>query len=130
MGELSYTNKNVEGGKLNLTDVEAFKPDAPTGLFLPGITYAIAGYIAAKVFVDGLERVGEGELTWETYIAALEDGPIDIPMGGTVDFSDGKRWGIASMALLKLAIVENEGVKSPSWAALKPIETLETIQAK
>ncbi|HHT98978.1 MAG TPA: hypothetical protein GXZ79_02705 [Acholeplasma sp.] len=51
-------------------------------------------------------------------------------MGGTVDFSDGKRWGIASMALLKLAIVENEGVKSPSWAALKPIETLETIQAK
>lgn len=113
-----------------VADIEAFKPDAPTGLFLPGIAYAIAGYIAAKVFVDGLERVGEGELTWETYIAALEDGPIDIPMGGTVDFSDGKRWGIASMALLKLEIVENEGVKSPSWAALKPIETLETIQAK
>ncbi|TNF09379.1 MAG: hypothetical protein EP317_00915 [Bacillota bacterium] len=100
-----------------------------------GIAYAIAGYIAAKVFVEGIERVGEDELTWKSYIEAMEEGPIDIPMGGTVDFSEGKRWGIASMSLLKLATVPVDPQTDPatyvhSWAANKPIETLETIQAK
>jgi len=54
-------------------------------------SFATAGYIAAVVFVEGLERVAAAgdPLTWDNYIAAMEDGPIDIPMGGTVDFSDG-----------------------------------------
>lgn len=63
--------------------------------------YAMAGYVAAKVFLAGIARV-EGELTFETFIQAMESAPIDIPMGGEIDFSDGKRWGIASMALSKL----------------------------
>jgi ABC-type branched-subunit amino acid transport system substrate-binding protein len=63
--------------------------------------FAMAGYVAANVFLSGLQRV-EGELTFETFIQAMEAGPIDVPMGGEIDFSDGKRWGIASMALSKL----------------------------
>ena len=47
-----------------------------------------AGYIAAINFIDGLKRVeaNEQDLTWETFIKAMEEGPLDIPMGGTVDF--------------------------------------------
>lgn len=82
------------------------------GLQLPGVAYAIAGWVAAHVFVEGLKAVGTEELTWESYVKAIENlGPIDIPMGGTVDFSGGKRWGIDSMALLKLAIVSG----APAW---------------
>lgn len=88
--------------------------------------YAMAGYIAASIFVQGLEIVGDDLLTWETYIDAMESAPLEVPMGGTVDFTDGKRWGIASMALLKL---DNSGA-APAWGKLFGIETLEDIQAK
>lgn len=88
--------------------------------------YAMAGYIAAAIFVEGLERVGDDLLTWETYIDAMEEAPIDVPMGGTVDFTEGKRWGIASMALLQL---DNSG-DAPAWNKTREIETLEEIQNK
>lgn len=63
--------------------------------------YAIAGYIAAKIFIMGLERVEEAnkELTWLNYIEAMEESPVDLPMGGELDFSDGARLGIAELAL-------------------------------
>ncbi|MDX9691244.1 MAG: ABC transporter substrate-binding protein [Acholeplasmataceae bacterium] len=131
-----YANAWVDIMKNSMADLTEFyaimaaaEKDAVTG-----VAYAIAGYIAAKVFVEGLERVGEDELVWESYIDAMEEGPIDIPMGGTVDFSGGKRWGIASMSLLKLSTTpvadSNPQTYTHSWAANKPIETLETIQAK
>ena len=41
-------------------------------------------------------------------------------MGGTVDFSDGKRWGIASMALLKLEIKDSK----PAWGKVRNIEDI------
>ncbi len=88
--------------------------------------YAMAGYIAASIFVEGLNRVGEGLLTWETYIDAMESDAISVPMGGTVDFTEGKRWGIASMALLQL---DNSGA-APAWAKVRDIEALPVIQAK
>lgn len=91
-----------------------------------GNSFAIAGYIAAINFIDGLKRVeaNEQDLTWETFIKAMEEGPLDIPMGGTVDFSGGKRWGIASMSLLKY----NSTTKT--FDLVEGIETLETIQNK
>ena len=91
-----------------------------------GNSFSIAGYIADINFIDGLKRVeaNEQDLTWETFIKAMEEGPLDIPMGGTVDFSGGKRWGIASMSLLKY----NSSTKT--FDLVEPIETLETIQNK
>lgn len=91
-----------------------------------GNAYAMAGYIAAAIFVEGLERVGTDELTWESYIKAMEEGAIEVPMGGTVDFSEGKRWGIASMALLKLEIKNN----APAWGKVRDIEDISVIEAK
>ncbi len=64
--------------------------------------YAMTGWIAAHFFVAGLERV-EGDLTWDTFMDAMESEPIENPFGGFIDFSDGKRLGTQSMALLKMA---------------------------
>ena len=96
--------------------------------------FAMAGYIAASIFVEGLDRVGEDELTWASYIAAMESAPISVPMGGFVDFGGGKRWGIASMALLKLSPVFNpedpEERTGWNWTKVRDIEGIEDIQAK
>lgn len=103
-------------------------------------SFAIAGYIAATVFLEGLTRVGTGELTWKSYIAAMENGPISIPMGGTVDFSNGHRWGIAAMSLLKYGYTIGDNPATPdvtetdflreSFAKVREIETIEQIEAK
>lgn len=95
--------------------------------------FATAGYIAAVVFVEGLMRVEENGdvLNWDSYIKAMEQGPIDIPMGGTVDFSDGHRWGIDSMSLLQYTITEVDGAEpTETFIAVRPIETLPEISKK
>lgn len=93
-------------------------------------SFAIAGYIAARVFVEGLERVAEKgeELTWENYIKAMESKIIEIPMGGTVDFTGGKRWGIDSMSLLKYTPAAGEVAES--FAKVREIEKLDDILKK
>lgn len=107
-----------------------------------GNSFAIAGYIAATVFVQGLLRVeANGEaLTWSSYIAAMEESIISIPMGGTVDFTGGKRWGIASMSLLKYSFVLGDNPATTdvvetnhaleSFAKVREIETILEIEAK
>jgi ABC-type branched-subunit amino acid transport system substrate-binding protein len=105
-------------------------------------SFAIAGYIAAKVFVEGLKRVEEAgvDLTFASYIAAMENGPINIPMGGTVDFSNGHRWGIDSMSLLKYGftlgdnpattdVVETD-FPTEAFTKVREIETIAVIEAK
>lgn len=111
--------------------------DDATKLQYYGNSFAIAGYIAARIFVEGLKRVeaNEEELTFATYIAAMEEGPISVPMGGTVDFSDGKRWGIASMSLLKYSYSvtkdeEDEDVVTEVFTKVQEIETIEQIRDK
>ena len=90
--------------------------------------FAMAGYVAAKVFLAGLDRV-EGELTFETFIEAMEEAPIQVPMGGMIDFTDGKRWGINSMALSQLIYTPADGETPASHAFIKvaEIESLEEI---
>lgn len=107
-----------------------------------GNSFAIAGYIAATVFVEGLTRVAAGteELTWKSYIEAMESAPIDIPMGGTVDFTGGKRWGIAAMSLLKYGFTLGDNPATTdvvettfaleTFAKVKEIETIDQIEAK
>lgn len=93
-------------------------------------SFATAGYIAAKVFIEGLKRVdaaGE-ELNWDNYIKAMEQGPIDIPMGGTVDFSDGKRWGIDTMSLLKYQPAKDGNPST--FIITRELESLTAIETK
>lgn len=98
------------------------------------IGYAIAGYIAAHVFVEGLKAVaaktGDAKvLNWKNYIKAIESiGAIDIPMGGTVDFSAGKRWGIDTMSLLKYVPVDGE--TPATFSMEKDMSDLSSILAR
>jgi len=89
---------------------------------LAGNPYAQAGWIAAAVFVQGLERVGTDPLTWENYVAAMEEAPVEIPLGGSVDFSDGRRVGTQAMSLLKATY---DG--GPGWVVDQPLEPLSEI---
>lgn len=95
--------------------------------------FATAGYIAAVVFVEGLMRVEENGdvLNWNNYIKAMEQAPIDIPMGGTVDYGQGHRWGIDSMSLLQYTVTEVDG-EDPTEAFVKvrEIEVLGEISGK
>lgn len=145
-----YTNAWVdvysEAGQAAVADyiacIDNTDLDDATKLAYYSNSFAIAGYIAATVFVEGLQRVADNGdvLNWENYIAAMEEGPIDIPMGGTVDFSDGKRWGIASMSLLQYSFVLGDNPTTTdvvetdypieSFGVVQPIETLEEIEAK
>ncbi len=86
-----------------ITNASFLTPTDMTAMYANA--FCTAGYIAAKVFIAGIERVGTGELTWETLIKALESAPIDIPMGSEVDFANGMRHGIAAMSLLKYTLV-------------------------
>lgn len=93
---------------------------------LAGNPYAMAGWIAAAFFVEGLERVGEDDLTWENFINAMEEAPIHNPFGGTVDFADGRRTGTQSMSLLLATIIPASG-DDPESYVFGPFQPLETI---
>ncbi len=70
-------------------------------------TFAIAGWIAAMVFVEGMYRledeIGEdGIVTWEAFIDAMEADIFEYPFGAPIDYRDGKRLGTQIMSLLQM----------------------------
>ena len=58
------------------------------------------------MFIQGLERLeaAEVELTWGNYYNAMEIEEVDIPMGGTVNYANGRRAGIQDLALNKFGL--------------------------
>jgi ABC-type branched-subunit amino acid transport system substrate-binding protein len=87
--------------------------------------YAFAGWIAAATFVVGLERVGEDTLTWDSYIAAMESEPVELPFGVVVDYADGRRVGTQAMAFLQGEVADEVA----AWATEQPIQTIDEILA-
>lgn len=85
--------------------------------------YAFAGWIAAATFVQGLERVGEDPLTWENYINAMEEAPVELPFGVVVNYADGRRVGTQAMAFLQGSATD--GVAA--WETNQPIQTIDEI---
>lgn len=87
-------------------------------------SYAIAGYIAAKVFIEGLERVkaNDEELVWLNYINAMEESPVNLPMGSTIDFANGKRFGVTDLGFSKLYLLN-----PVETSALGEVDTLRTL---
>jgi branched-chain amino acid transport system substrate-binding protein len=92
---VDITGDNAANYAQFVADVTAFGQEA-----LATNAFAMAGWIAAHYFVEGLGRV-EGVLTWDKFITAMESAPIKNPLGGSIDYSDGKRWGTMEMSLLK-----------------------------
>lgn len=70
---------------------------------------------------EGLRRVGEEPLNWETFMDTMEKDEFKIPMGGTVNFADGKRLGTQVMSLLKIT---EDGTQ---WENVKTFEDLNVI---
>ena len=64
-------------------------------------SYAMAGYVSANVFCEGLSRMSGKTLTWEGYIAAMETAPVNVPMGTSVSYANGQRVGIDALAVNK-----------------------------
>ncbi len=87
--------------------------------------YAMAGYIAAKTFVQLLDRVDLDKVTWESFIAAAESKPIDLPMTGSVDWKNGNRTGLTMLALNKLVYAP-----STQFVKLHGLEDIDTVKAK
>lgn len=85
--------------------------------------YAFAGWIAAATFVEGLKRVGEDTLTWENFIEAMEESPVELPFGVIVDYADGRRVGTQAMAFLKGTVTD--GVAA--FVTEDPIKTIDEI---
>ena len=81
--------------------------DGVSGYFLN--SYAMAGYVSANVFCEGLSRMSGKVLTWEGFIAAMESASVNVPMGQSVNYANGQRVGIDALAVNKYT-VENFGV--------------------
>lgn len=109
----------------------SFLNETEKALYGAGLnSFGIAGYIAGKIFIEGLNRMETaGEvLNWENYIAVMESAAIDIPMGGSIDFTGGKRWGIDELALIKYLNKAPEAYFG-TFEVAKPVESLDEILA-
>ena len=62
-------------------------------------SYAMAGYVSANVFCQGLSRMSGKLLTWDAFIDAMEEATVNVPMGTSVSYMDGQRVGIDALAV-------------------------------
>lgn len=89
-----------ESGQQDLNTYLQFLIDTNSGAYATNAFFS-AGYIAGKMFVEALERTGK-DLTVSEFIKAQEKaGKVNIPMGGTVDFANGKRIGTEDFGLVE-----------------------------
>lgn len=81
--------------------------------------------------MTGLERLAaSGEVVnWENYIEAMESSPIEFPLGGPIDYTNGKRHGLDSLSLLQAEYVAGD-TPTVNLVLAKPLETLPEIMAK
>jgi hypothetical protein len=87
--------------------------------------YAQTGWIAGHFFTEGLRRLEGKEVTWESYMNALQEGPIQNPFGGKIDFSNGQRFGTQEMNLSKVVPVSDE---APSgWELVSPLASVKDL---
>ncbi|VEU82718.1 ABC transporter substrate-binding protein [Acholeplasma hippikon] len=116
-----FSNEYWEGfvKSMNSTTVQGAKE-------LWANSYAMAGYIAAKTFVEILERVDLDTVTWESFIKAAEQAPIKLPMAGTIDWRNGQRIGLDSLSLNKMTYPTT----GATFAKVRDVENLETINKK
>ena len=87
-------------------------------------SYAMAGYVSANVFCQGLSRMNGKLLTWDAYIAAMESDAVNVPMGLSVNYANGQRVGIDALAVNKYTLA-NFGVGE----VYRQITDLATLEA-
>jgi ABC-type branched-subunit amino acid transport system substrate-binding protein len=87
--------------------------------------YAMAGYVAAHTFVTILERVDLDTVTWESFIEAAESAPIDLPLAGSIDWADGNRTGLSTLALTRLVYAPQL-----TFSKIRDLEDIDAVRAK
>lgn len=94
-------------------------------------SYAMAGYVAAKTFIHGLDQIeAQGlDLTWENYVTAMESAPLHIPMGGDIDFAGGDRLGVTALALNTISLEVNPDTGLYDLLTVTPIMSLDDVMA-
>jgi len=83
--------------------------------------FAMAGWIAGSTFVQGLRATPADDITWESFIDAMENSPVNLPMAGMMDFSNGQRTGTQDLALVQA------NMETLTWDTIHPLESLGTI---
>ncbi|MDL2323931.1 ABC transporter substrate-binding protein [Ruminococcaceae bacterium OttesenSCG-928-A16] len=89
--------------------------------------YAQTGWISAHFFCEGLRRLEGKEVTWESYMAALEEAPIQNPFGGIIDFAGGQRLGTQEMNLSKVVVASDAQVTG--WELVSPLASIDSLLA-
>lgn len=94
-------------------------------------SYAMAGYVAAQLFIHGLNQVEALglDLTWENYIKATESAPYHIPMGGDIDFANGDRLGVTALSLNTISLEKNAETGIYDLQTSSPIMSLDDVMA-
>ena len=106
--------------------------DLTNGFLYTANSYAMAGYIAGRMFIEGLNRVEESgkKLTWTNYIKAMEESPVKVPMGGNIDYANGQRVGIQDLALNQLSSANDATTNAPgTLVPVSPITSLKDVEA-
>ena len=123
MGEelLAPTDETYGGYVTGWFGSEEWAANGVSAYFLN--SYAMAGYVSANVFCQGLERMNGKLLSWNGFIAAMESAPMNVPMGTSVDYANGNRVGIDALALNKYSLA-NYGV-GEVYRGITDLKTLE-----
>lgn len=82
--------------------------------------YAMTGWIAGQFFTEGLVRLEGEEVTWDSYMTALESEPIKNPFGGVIDYSGGQRLGTQEMNLSKITSAD-------TWEQVEELKAISDI---
>ncbi len=101
----------LEKGHISQDDFNAYSVSA----------YSMSSFIALNVFMAGINRLADKEITRPAFLEAMESARVDVPISGGVDYSNGQRIGLDGMAFAKfvkgytdpaLAFVTVDGMKS------------------
>ena len=84
--------------------------------------YAQTGWIAGTFFTEGLKRLEGKPVTWQSYMSALEQSPIQNPFGGVIDFANGARLGTQEMNLSK--VVPADTTNPAGWQQVEPLQSI------
>ena len=82
--------------------------------------YAMTGWIAGQFFTEGLTRLEGEEVTWDSYMTALESEAIKNPFGGVIDYSGGQRMGTQEMNLSRISSAE-------TWEQVEDLKSIKDI---
>lgn len=88
---ISVLNWGAEKGYVTQEEATAYSMSA----------YSMSSYIAVKVFLEGINRLADKEITRNNFLEAMESERINVPISGGVDYSNGQRIGIDGMAFAK-----------------------------